>query len=199
MPPRVVTADLESMLGIPILAVVAVPYDPEQTVPPPFSGGAFLDVLCMLPAGTQDAGAIDPHAYEAVNNAPGRLKKANAGPLHEIWGWPHRLDELDPNNEDDALVIARPRIQSILYDLGDKLNWRLTNARPISRGDGRVVVETLVDSPGNSANRPLQYIYDTLDAHPPGLRAVIERSPWVRRETERDPPPGWNERKPDVP
>lgn len=195
MPPRVVTADVEALLGVPVLAVVPVPYNPEASTPPRFRGGAFLDILCLLPAGTQDASGLNTHVYEAVNDAPGRLKHLNDGPLHEIWGWPKRLDELDPNNDDDALVIAQPRVQCLLYDLGDTLGWRLTNARPIPRGNGRVVVEALVDSPGNSANRPQNHIYETLDAHPPELRAVVERSPWARRKTERDEPPGWSQRK----
>lgn len=199
MPPRVVTADIEAMLGVPVLAAVPVGYNPETTVPPPLSGGIFLDVLLVLPAGTTNAGGLNTHLYEATNDAPGRVKQTNNGAMHEIWGWAHRQRQLDPDDPDDAAEIAQQRVASVIFDLGDALQWRMTNARPISRGDGRIVVEALVESPGNSGNRPLQYIYDTLDAHPPGLRAVIERSPWVRRETEADPAPGWNERKPDTP
>jgi len=196
MPPRVVTADVEALLGVPVFAVVPVSYNPEATVPPPLKGGWFLDILCLLPPGTQDASGLSTHVYESINSAPGRLKQLNDGPMHQIWGWPKRLDELDPNNEDDALIIAQPRLQCLIYDLGNTLGWRLTNARPIPRGDGRIVVEALVDSPGNSGNRPQRHIYDTLDAHPPGLREVVERSPWARRETEQDEPPGWAKRKP---
>jgi len=197
MPPRVVTADIEGLLGVPVLAVVAVPYRDDAPIPAPLQGGRFLDVLVQLPPGVIDASALNTHAFEALHDAPGRLKRTEEGaPLHEIWGWPHRAHALNPADEEDAAVIATTRVQPIVYDLGDRLAWRLENARPIQRGDGRIVIEALVNSPGNSANRPVDRIYDSLDAHPPELRAIVERSPWVRRETESDPPPGWGDRKP---
>lgn len=196
MPPRVVTADIETLLGVPVLAVVCVPYQEGLVIPPPLQGGCFLDLIAVLPPGTASGASLNTHVHEALNDSPARLKRSDGGPLHQIWGWPHRVFPLNPADPDDAAVIAAERIQTLRYDLGDKLGWRIENARSISRGDGRVVAEILVDSPGSSANRPADHIYDTLDAHPPGLRAVIEQGPWVRRESEADPPPGWNERKP---
>lgn len=196
MPPRVVTVDIEAMLGIEILAVVPVPYREDLPIPAPLQGGKFVDILAIIPPGIQDASELNTHVYEAMQSAPARLKRLNDGAMHEIWGWPKRNVPLNPATPEDAEVIAGSRVQCLLYDLGDKLGWRVDDARPLPRGDGRVVAELLVDSPGASANRPADHIFDTLDSHPSELRAVVERSPWVRRETAADTPPGWNERKP---
>lgn len=196
MPPRVVTSDLESMLGVEVLSVVGVPYRDAPGLPMGLSGGIHLDILVRLPAGTVDGGDLHPHAFEALSSAPGQLKRDDGGPLHEIWGWPRRVAPLDPDVDEDATTIASERLATLSVDLGRALGARVERARPIARGDGRVVPEVLVDSPGNSANRPSDHIYDTLDAHPSELRAVVERSPWARRETEQDEPPGWEQRKP---
>lgn len=196
MPPRVVTADIEAMLGVQILAVVPVPYRYDLPVPAPLQGGKFVDILAIIPPGIQDASELNTHVYEAMQSAPARLKQLNDGAMHEIWGWPKRNVPLNPAIPEDAEVIAGSRVQCLLYDIGDKLGWRVDDARPISRGDGRVVAELLVNSPGASANRPADHIFDTLDSHPPELRAVVERSPWARRETEADQPPGWGQTKP---
>ena len=199
MPDRVVTADLEGLLGVPVIAAVGVPYREGASLPGPLQGGIFLDLIVALPAGVRDASELNGHIFEATSSAPGPLKQLNAGPLHQIWGWSKRIGELDPSNPDDALIINSSRFAPVMYDIGGRLNRKITRSRPLSLGNGRVSAEVLYDSPGNSGNRPIDGLYDTLDAHPPGLRAALERSPWARRETEADDPPGWTQRKPGVP
>jgi hypothetical protein len=199
MPPRVVTIDIESLLGVVAYEVNSVPYNEGAVIPAYIQGGMFLNMIVYMPPGVADPSSLDANSYGNLSDAPQRVKRQDGGPVNEIWGWKHREVALDPNNEDDAVVIEAGRFEPIIYDLGNRLRWRLDAARPNKIAGGRIVMEALVNSPGQSANRPAEHVYDTLDAHPPGLRAVIERSPWARRETEADPAPGWNERKPDTP
>lgn len=189
MPPRVVTADLEAIVGHPVLAVVAMPYRDGPSVPAPLSNGRYLDVLVMLPAGVASADNATGRVYEHPPRAVGRLRQDDAdggGHLHEIWGHPRRAAPLTQEEADQG-----PRTATLTVDLGARINARVDGARGVSRGDGRVVAEVLLQATAPNASNPGQGIYDALEDHPEALRGVIEGGGQARREQSTDEPPTW--------
>lgn len=192
MPDRVVTADLEALLGVPVLACVAVPYR-DQGVPAKLRGGSFLDILAVLPAGTANAASLHPFVYEATGGMPQRLRNEAGGAQHEIWGWTKRTDPLSP--DDDASVIAGVRVAPLSFDLGAHLNAKVLRARAMPVLGSKRAYELLVEDSVDPLNNPGEHIYDTLDAHPANLREIAESSGYVRRESASDAAPTWEQRK----
>lgn len=195
MPERVVTFDIEAMLGVPVIACVAVQYN-NIGVPGPLRGGSFLSIVAVLPAGTANAASLHPFVYEAIGNAPARLRNDDGGHRHNVWGWMPRQNALDPGKPDEAQQINAQRGAALYFDLGRHINARVLRARTLPVLGTKRAYELLVDDATDPLDIPAEHIYDTLDAHPAELRQIAESSAYVRRETASDPAPAWDERKP---
>lgn len=196
MAQRVVTADIVSMIGVPVRAVVGVHYRDTVGTPAALRGGCYLDVIATLPAGTVSATELHPNLYDAILDGPDRIRRADDGPLHVILGIPTREVPLDPGDPSDAAIISTRRTAVCAFDLGAHLLSRVDAVRKLPVVGGVYAWELLIDSASDVSNRPTEHIYDTLDFHPRALRAVVEAGDHVRRESASDPPPGWDERKP---
>lgn len=195
MAPRVVTADIESMVGYPVLAVVGMPYRDGEAVPGPLANGRYVDVLARLPPGITDATNASERVYEIPPASVARLRRDDGGPLHTFAGFTRLAAPLDPDDESDAATLAAPRLAVLTVDLGARLNARLDRVRPVPRGDGRAVCEALIESPSDNATRPADWIFDAIDDHPIELGSLMNgRSEQARRKTPADAPPAWGQR-----
>lgn len=191
MPPRVVTADIEVLLGVPVLGVATVAYRPEGTTPAALRGGVYLDCLVELPAGVRDAGELHAWAFETPAGVA-RLQHADGTHRHEIWGHPRMTSPLTQEEAD-----AGPRIATVTVDLGAALRGqRVREAAPLSVPArlGRFAVQALIDAADDDATSEPDGIYDAIEDHPASLRQAAAQTRQRRRQRATDTPPTWGER-----
>ena len=188
MPPRVVTVDIEAMLGnqARLIAAVARPYDPDRTGLTPWAGGYYIDALVETDVG--DCGTLHPRAHEYGDDMPGILLDQGVG--HTFLGWSR--PSVTP-----AQLPEGTRRAVVTVDLGRALAALLTRADYFEVDPTSAALEVLVNGgPGATDGSNLHpRAYDALEDHPPRLRAALERRRTRRRRRRTDPPGDWNNRR----
>lgn len=195
MPARVVTADLNALTGLSVVSVAAVPYREGEPAPEPLRNGWYLDVLAWAPAGVVEVENAPGHVFERPPQAIGRLRREDGGHRHEFYGISRRTEPLDPDNEEDALILESPRLVTLTIDLGARLNSRVQQLRWLGEAGA---AELEIDGPGENATSQADAVYDALEDHPAELATIVRDRGQARRERASDAPPAWGQQRETV-
>jgi hypothetical protein len=184
MPNRVVTIDIEQMLGgVRLLAATARPYNPSGLIVP-WVGGYFVD--CIIEGEGADFDALDPDCWEHGGTTPQRLTEGDAGARHTFLGWAR--PEAPPAEPQLGL-----RRAVVSFDVGARIGARMLQAERLRIGQGGVI-QAEVDSPVPDASTLDLLVYDAMDDHPEAIRSAIADQV-ERRQSSSDEPIGWEQRR----